>query len=187
MKPAHEALRDGTRAEHERLDALLGGFDLGERDSYARFLVAHAEALLPIEAALDDSAALVVDDWPERKRGAALLADLAGLGQAGPDGAAATAAGGGADDVATAAGALYVIEGSRLGGRFLVKQVGAGLPAAYLGAEQPRGRWPALLNALDQALPDDAARDRAVTAARAVFARFEAATRRQLDSRLCSG
>lgn len=53
MNDAHRVLREGTRAEHERLDALMTGFNLGDRNSYTRFLLAHAEALLPVETALD--------------------------------------------------------------------------------------------------------------------------------------
>lgn len=182
MKDAHRALREGTRAEHERLDTLLGGFDLANRDSYRRFLLAHAEALLPIEAALDRAAGQVVADWPARRRGPALAQDLATLGTVPiePGGVFKL------DDAATTAGALYVIEGSRLGGRFLVRQVGAGLPTAYLGDEQPRGRWPALLAALDRVLLDEDSQARAITAACATFARFETAARRHIDASLCA-
>ena len=182
MNEAHRALREGTRGEHERLDALMGGFDLADRESYAAFLAAHAEALAPMEAALDRAAAAVIGDWPARRRGAALAADLAALGVPvpPPDGPPDLS------DPAAAAGALYVVEGSRLGGRFLARMVGAGLPVAYLSDSQPRGRWPALLAALEDALPDAAARSRAIVAAVAVFGRFEAAARRRLDPSLCA-
>lgn len=119
-------------------------------------------------------------DWPERRRSDAILTDLAAL--ASPTPAVEPLS---LPDAAAAAGALYVIEGSRLGGRFLVRGVAAGLPTGYLGDEQPRGRWLALLTALERALPDASVRDRAITAARAVFARFELAARRQLDPNLC--
>ena len=144
------------------------------------FLRAHADALGPVETALDATAGNVIDDWADRRRGAALDRDLDALG-----GWAAPYAPFSIPDTPAAAGALYVVEGSRLGGRFLMRQVGAGLPTAYLGDVQERGRWPALLAALDAALPDAPARRRAVDSARAVFARFEDAARRHLDPNLC--
>ncbi len=174
MKDAHRALREGTRAEHERLDGLFEAFDLADAGAYARFLNAHAEALLPVEAALDGVADRVIADWAERKRSAEVLADLAALGAPTPAAPAAATI----ETIPAIAGALYVIEGSRLGGRMLVKQVGAGLPTAYLGGEQPRGRWPALLDAIDAVLTDDVATEQAVLAARDVFDRFERAGRR---------
>jgi len=200
VKEAHRALREGTRAEHERLDGLFEAFDLGDRDQYTRFLSAHAEALLPVEAALDGVADRVIADWAQRRRSAEVQADLAALGaiSATPNRTApaeapfflcarkkeehrcdvVTVNGDEIDrDTLTPAiaGALYVIEGSRLGGRVLARQVGAGFPIAYLGSEQPRGRWPALLEAIDVALPDATATTLAVASARAVFARFEVA------------
>ncbi|CAN5466319.1 biliverdin-producing heme oxygenase [soil metagenome] len=179
MKDAHRALREGTRPEHERLDGLFGGFDLSESAGYTRFLQAHAEALLPIEAALDGVAHRVAPDWAERRRSSAILADLGALGAATRRANPYAMDG---DDIAAIAGALYVIEGSRLGGKFLARQVGAGLPTSYLSGEQPKGSWAALLDAIDVALTDAPASARALVSARSVFERFEDAGRRWIIS-----
>ena len=48
-------------------------------------------------------------------------------------------------------GVLYVLEGSRLGGRVLSLRVGAGLPKAYLRAVHGKGEWRSFLTAFDAA------------------------------------
>ncbi|MGI4733144.1 MAG: biliverdin-producing heme oxygenase [Janthinobacterium lividum] len=182
---AHRALRDGTRTAHERLDGLFAGFDLADRRSYAAFLAAHAAALMPVEAWLDaHGAGDVTADWPARRRGAALAADLAALGEPVPAGDGFAAA----TDPASLAGVLYVIEGSRLGGRMLVRGVAAGLPTSYLAPVAIPGRsqpsWPALLATFDRVIGDRAIGgqvETAVTSAIAVFARFERAGRERLE------
>lgn len=178
MNAAHRALRDGTRAEHEALDGLFARFDLSDRRSYARFLSAHAEALAPVEAILDASAVeRVAPDWPARGRMAALRDDLAAVGGSVP----APSAGERIDDVATLAGMLYVIEGSRLGGRLLARQVAADLPTDYLDADQGKGSWRNLLDMLEAILSDPAMTDRAIVSACQTFARFAAAGRKWLE------
>jgi len=177
LRASHAALREGTRDEHERLDALLATFDLADRDQYAAFLSAHAAALLPLESALDAAGAeRLVPDWAERRRGAAIRADLAELGAGMPDSVAVPALGGDAAML----GAIYVVEGSRLGGRFLARAVGDGLPKSYLGAPQAAGNWPKLLARIDALLYSADDLSHAVDAARAVFASFEAAGRHWL-------
>lgn len=175
MNPAHRALRDRTAEAHERLDALFGGFDLADRASYARFLAAHAEAIIPLEAALDRAgAARVLADWPGRRRGDALRADLADLAAAPLAPAPPVLLASGDPQLL---GALYVLEGSRLGGRFLARQVPAKFPRRYLDAEQPRGNWTFLLAQLDALLYDRSSLDMAVAAALDAFARFETSGR----------
>jgi len=174
LKESHKALREGTRDEHERLDALLAAFDLADSSAYAAFLAVHAAALLPIEAALDDAVAeRLVPDWSTRRRGDALLADLAALGEPVPPALAVPAP----TDDATTLGMIYVVEGSRLGGRFLARSVGHGLPQAYLGTPQAAGNWAKLLARIDALLYMPGDLSRAVDGARAAFALFEAAGR----------
>lgn len=175
---ARAALRAATRAEHERLDALFAGFDLADPASYRAFLTAHAMALPSVEAALDAGGfANALPDWPERRRGGALAADLAALGVPPPSPLTAP-------PLATPAarwGAAYVLEGSRLGGAFLARQVAAGLPLTYLGTPQPPGRWRQFLSGLDTAVIEPQDRSVAYDSARATFALFEAAGRRLLE------
>lgn len=172
MNPTHRRLREATGAAHARVDALFARFDLGRRDDYAGLLAAHAEALLPVEALLDRGGAeSITGDWPQRRRGGAIQADLEALGIA----VAGSAADPGVPDDAAMAGMLYVLEGSRLGGRFLARTVPDSWPRAYLGGHQPSHMWPELLEKLDALLYAPAALDAAVLAANQTFGRFEAA------------
>ena len=132
---------------------------------------------MPTEAALDAAGAeAIFPDWPQRRRRAALTADLDDLGIALPAATAAPLP----DDPAAIAGTLYVIEGSRLGGRFLARQVGGGLPRRYLDPDQRPPSWPALLEQFERLLYDAPTFATATGAALAVFERFEAAGRRWL-------
>lgn len=174
---AHRALRDGTAAAHERVDAVFSQFDLSDRAGYAAFLGAHAEAMLPFEQALDAAdAGQVVPDWPERRRGDLLRADLAELGIA-PCPAPSPASNG---DPAAIAGTLYVLEGSRMGGRVLARRVGSGLPLRYLNAHQRPDTWRKLLSRLDFLLDDPASIQTAVEAATECFTAFERSGRNWL-------
>jgi heme oxygenase (biliverdin-IX-beta and delta-forming) len=153
-------LRAETAAAHEAVDAAYGGFALADPVSYAAFLRAHARALPAVEQAL---AGWALPTW--RPRTEALAADLADLGVPAPEPYAMSRPG----EAAAAWGMLYVIEGSRLGGAMLERQVAAGLPRRYLASRHLPGEWRALLAALDAAATDDAWTERAVTAARATF------------------
>jgi heme oxygenase (biliverdin-IX-beta and delta-forming) len=171
------ALRAGTAADHQRLDGLFAGFDLADPASYRAFLTAHARALPAVEHALDAAGfAERLPDWAERHRTAALTGDLAGVGTEPPEPLPFPTPA----DAAAAWGAAYVVEGSRLGGKFLAQRVGEGLPKAYLATPQPPGAWRDFLHRLDEAVrtPEEIAA--ATASANAVFALFEAAGREQI-------
>ncbi|MCJ2032930.1 biliverdin-producing heme oxygenase [Methylobacterium sp. J-068] len=115
-------LRDATQAAHRRLDAGFAAHDLTRRADYARFLTAMNAAFAPLEAWLDGAdARRLPADWSARRRAGALRADLSGLGiaDAGDSGEALPPTLSGAE----APGLLYVLEGSRLGGQVLLRQV----------------------------------------------------------------
>ncbi|MDF2386098.1 biliverdin-producing heme oxygenase [Nostoc ellipsosporum NOK] len=185
MNPTRQALRAATSAAHDRVDTAFAGFDLTHRESYARFLAAHADVVWALEAALPGDR--VVDDWEERKRGHLLREDLAhlpkpassrhsgerrDLGQEGEEGAARDP-GLRRDDDSWIAGTLYVLEGSRLGGKFLARRLPAGFPRAYLDADQRTEKWQQLLTVIDRLLHEPAALEAAITAALATFTAFE--------------
>jgi len=161
-------LRASSAPDHDRVDALFGGYRLGEAESYARFLEAHARALPAAEAAL--AAAPDLPAW--RTRAGLLAADLAALGRSVPAPLPFAAEG------AAAWGLLYVTEGSRLGGAMLARSVPPHLPSAYLSARHERGEWKRTLDALEAraAAADDAWRDEALAGARASFRLYETAT-----------
>lgn len=172
MNEARAALRKGTAADHERLDVLFGGFRLGDPQDYRAFLTAHAMALTAVERALDAAGfGDTLDDWPQRKRGDAIAADLAAIGEPSPTPLPATSL----DTPAAQWGAAYVIEGSRLGGALLARSVPEDLPKSYLGSAQPPGSWRKFLDKLDKALPLPRDIADATESARATFGLFEQA------------
>ncbi|KQM53171.1 hypothetical protein ASE69_05215 [Sphingomonas sp. Leaf208] len=154
-------LRAATASDHDAVDAGFGRYDLTDADDYRAFLIAHAKALPAVEAWLAAIPGLAA----VRSRGAALAEDLAALGEDMPapmtfDVPASTAAGW---------GAVYVVEGSRLGGIMLSRSVPEGMPSAYLGAKHLPGEWRALLAAIDNEPVDEAWVEQAIVGAKAAF------------------
>lgn len=176
MRSARFLLRDATADWHERVDALFSATNLADPHQYGGFLLAQAAAHLPVEEELErtDVAALV-SDWPERRRGELIHLDLANLGEQVPRLEVSPALTG----TAAMLGALYVLEGSRLGGKILARSVGAGLPTAFLAAGRPLA-WRELTALIDWTLTKRADIDIAADAACAVFALFERSGRRLL-------
>lgn len=173
-------LRRETAEAHARLDHGWEGHDLTRRPAYAAFLASMAGALVPLEAWLEASGvATRLPDWPVRRRSAALLSDLAGLGSP----PAPIPDLGDLAEVGSAgmAGILYVLEGSRLGGTVILRRVLAGPDATlhdhvrFLRHGEGLRLWPSFAAWL---ATDEAARaDRlgAVAGARLAFAAFAAA------------
>ena len=83
-------------------------------------------------------------------------------------------------------GALYVAEGSRLGGQVLARGIAAGLPHAYLSARHAPGAWRALLASLDAraATAVPGWREDVVDGAQATFALFIGRTCQEGSGRL---
>lgn len=112
-------LRIATGPAHRRLDMRLDRFDLSRLTDYRQFLAINAAALLPLEDALLDAGVIEeFPDWPQRSRTAAILSDLARLDskpqplrQAAPL------------DSDGVLGTMYVLEGSRLGAKILLRTV----------------------------------------------------------------
>ncbi len=133
------SLRAATAEAHARVDRAFSAFDLTAGEGYARFLQAQAAALLPLERALEAGAAPGLGlGWPARRRGAALLADLAALGAAVPandDLFADRPAGGRAGDAVRPRGlaARRDVDPARVAAR-----VAGGVPRAWPGARLAR-------------------------------------------------
>ena len=170
LSPGHarDALRRATRDAHNAVDATFGQFDLGDASSYRAFLIAHARVVPALEAWLDAHQLEAFSGWRDARRGPALLADLAALGEPVPPTVAIDLP----DDIASVCGATYVLEGSRMGGALLSRRVPAALPSAYLGAPSQSALWRAFAADLDRLLPDAQAIDRAGAAALGTFALF---------------
>lgn len=160
-----QTLRTETATDHDAVDARFGALRLDRPADYLRFLIAHGRALPAVEAALADHGDLPA--W--RPRTAALAADLAALGQSLPAALPFVL-----ENEGARWGALYVIEGSRLGGQVLARGLPPAAPSAYLGAVHQRGEWRALLDAIERqaAARDDRWRAAALDGARRTFALY---------------
>lgn len=170
-------LRAATRDAHDRLDAAFSRYDLSSVDGYRRFLSRQAAAHLPVEAALEAAGAgTVISDWPHRRRGDQLRADLADLGAETIEEQVFA----GFDTPAEMLGGLYVLEGSRLGGAVLERQVSNGLPRRFL-TQGSSLAWRTLLDVVETKLTSPSEIAGAVAGARSVFACFEAAAHRDVE------
>lgn len=168
MGHVRQALRAATMDSHRRVDAIYADFALDSPHDYRAFLTAHARALGGLEAAAQ----------PDAPRLPLLAQDLAALDLPLPAPLPLEA------NVADGFhwGLRYALEGSRLGGAMLSRQVGPDLPKAYLSAAHGKGEWIAFQRALDGAAAEggEGWLDDAVQGAQAAFALFAQAGR---DSR----
>jgi heme oxygenase len=165
---ARSLLRAATASAHERVDHAFGIFDLSDRDGYRTFLVAQAGPLLSAEAAIDafDPHSLL-PDWPERRRAALLRADLADFDAPAPQLEPLAV-----QSDAAALGVIYVLEGSRLGGALLARNVPVDLPARFIRCASASKRWQGLIEVMDHHLVKPEQHEVAADAACAVFDLF---------------
>lgn len=165
-------LRQQTRREHIRTEAVYTDFDLQTLQGYIRFLIAQASAGLAVEQSLESAGVTeVVEDWPDRRRSQLLRDDLARLNVDGIALQPPRSLGSKAEIM----GAVYVLEGSRLGGNILRKRVYRSAPTRFLDAKAKPGAWKAFLASLETQLPGKEEIGLAVGAARGVFATYQAA------------
>lgn len=155
-----QTLRDATMEDHHRVDALFSSTTLHSPKDYRAFLTTHARALGALEPVAR----------PAAPRLPLLQQDLAALDAPMP--APLFLPANDADGYRW--GLLYTLEGSRLGGALLARQVGAGLPKSYLSAVHGKGEWAAFQAAMDAAGMGggEGWLDAAVQGARAAFALF---------------
>jgi heme oxygenase len=172
-------LRRETRANHDRVDAAFGRFDLKARQDYAAFLTAHRDALSALDR-VEPPFGL-----PRIVLRPALEADLASL-------SAASCVNGtppGEADDAFRLGGYYVVAGSQAGARLLRRQWARSADAVvlsagrYLEAASDGHAW-AAFRTLDP--PADLDRARLVAGARTAFDVFHRAALIQFQ-RLYSG
>jgi len=182
-----QALRDATSVQHRDVETLLpASWSTLGRDGYGAYLARVAGFHLPVEAsvfAAQDWSALGLPEAAARPRAPLLRADLAALGI---DAAALPRATALPDvrGLGRALGALYVLEGSTLGGQVLAREVSrgaAGVPTAFLhGAGEATGpRWTSFGRFAEQlAAGQPGVAADALAAARETFAALAAWLRR---------
>ncbi len=143
-------LKEATAEAHRLLDARIGALDITIFADYRRFLEVIAAALLPLEAHLVASnVGEIFPDWSRRSRRKAIKADLAKL-----DGEVRPITIERALNRNAVFGSMYVLEGSRLGARVLLKTVRAATDpriaetAAYLGHGTGQQLWQSFVTTL---------------------------------------
>lgn len=174
---ARALLRDACAQAHARLDRRLSAIDFNDRDAYADMLSRMSAPVSALEGALSAGIApALFGNWAGRLRSHALRGDLAALGGCYRQTRIAPV-----DDEAAAFGALYVLEGSRLGGQVLARMAEASADDGVRGATryfrhgQGAGLWRSFIEALEHSPGVRARPDHAAKAARDAFANFEAA------------
>lgn len=170
-----DQLRNSTAELHARVDGHMGKLLQHTDGGYAEFLVASAEAILPLEHALEAAnVSAILPDWEERSRSAALLADLADLSLSAP-------AWRNIDDShrfideAYQFGVVYVLEGSRLGARVILRELLRSvkpLPMRYLSHGHDQPMWQTFIRSLEASPVTDQNRQRALSGAVAAFEMF---------------
>lgn len=172
-------LKEGTHALHLEAEHRVHILEpSATRDTYRQYLRKMLGFHAPLEEALAGSAALQAAgfDSAARRKAPLLVKDLRALGEAG-EGARCTRL----PDVATlprALGCAYVLEGSTLGGQYLLRHLGAelsplrGQATAFLECYGPRTGplWKEFGRVLEQGLHTQADEQEAVSAARDTFA-----------------
>jgi heme oxygenase len=179
-QPLRDELRAATAELHSEIDKCFQGYDLTDFVGYRTFLEASAEALIPVELALERAGVeRAFPDWPVLSRRAAILADLHRL-----DGACEPLPEMEIRDFGALLGAMYVLEGSRLGARALLRIVSGSPDArvtqatAYLAHGERQPLWQKFVHALHRHAESLSDTHSAVASARQVFALFGQAARR---------
>lgn len=172
--PIRSLLREATALDHRRLDGLLAAFDLQTLAGYRRFLEINAAALIPLEQALVAGGVNeLLPDWQRRTRTEAMLADLAAIG-----GTARPLAQPRFDTTFDLLGTLYVLEGSRLGAAYLIRDVKrspyprVSHATAYLGHGAGLKLWPSFVAVLESFTDELSDPDEIVRPAKRAFELF---------------
>lgn len=135
---------------HERVDRAMTLEQMSTPADYRSHLRCHARVLIPLEKSLQASRhAAAIPDMEQRWRSSALEDDLRAMGETEPE-HVETRLGA---SLAAFAGAMYVLEGSRLGAKMLLRQLGErsgeALPAAFLSHGTEGRFWPSFVNWLN--------------------------------------
>jgi heme oxygenase len=169
-----DRLRNASAASHAAVDARFAPLLDGGEARYSEFLVASAAGVIPLETSLEAAGvATYLPDWAARSRASALRADLRDFGRAPAEGERVPALRG----EAMVYGALYVLEGSRLGARVLVRRALASPSARvraatrYLAHGEP-GLWNRFLVHLEASQAVRRAIEEAIAGAEIAFGAF---------------
>ena len=175
--PIQNGIREATRLSHQRLDAAMTWVDLGRLTHYSGFLRGQAEALLPLETALERAGIDdILPDWPQRARTPALEHDLSALDIA-CDPLPVPHFNGAADML----GAVYVLEGTRMACRVILPRLADQPDSSILGATAylrhgfGKRFWPSFLATLESHPEAQLHPQRVIDGALIAFGMFDSA------------
>ena len=158
-------LRQETRALHQRTEDLLSGIDIRTRTGLSTFLLVHHAAVMPIERRL--VRAQMSEAWPFRLTDL-LVEDLEERGLKPTQGVAAARF-----EDTHPLGLCYVLGGSRLGARLLLKRLtNTERPPRYLTRAPGDAIWPWTLSRLNSPEAEATPRNEIVKSAKTAFASF---------------
>lgn len=147
----HDLIRKATHSSHRRLDLALSWLDMGKPRYYAGFLRGQAEALFPLETALEQGGIeRLLPDWRLRARTRALEHDLAVMDVSHDPLPCPRFA-----NDAQMLGAVYVLEASRMGARIMLARLAQYPDSGSIGATQylkhgfGKRFWPTFLETLE--------------------------------------
>ena len=168
-----QMLRQATEHLHRELDETVSGYELRRLDHYIAFLQASAGPLMALEELLESAdVQQLLSDWSERRRSAAVLDDLNRLDRT-VNALSLSRKGLNRSEML---GILYVLEGSRLGARWLYARVCSSNDQhingarAYLQAHDP-ALWRSFLERLEESASVTDSRDM-IAGARYAFGLF---------------
>ncbi|HZG28589.1 MAG TPA: biliverdin-producing heme oxygenase [Ensifer sp.] len=166
------ALRLHTVDLHRRLDERISETSILTSEGYLRFLTMHARVLPAVETWLSSRADFVeMPESQERLRTSALNSDFEALGIALPPSRNMSFL----NETASVAGICYVLEGSRLGGAYLVRQIsrsGSDQPSNFLNHGREKSLWSSFLAWLAARELSPAGIGRATEAAESMFGAY---------------
>jgi len=172
---ARRMLRAATADLHAAVDAQFSGDFATDRGAYIRFLTALGAVVPPLEAAFEAAGVdQLLPDWPQRRRAPSLRSDLQTMGLPVPIPLPVTPP----HSAAKLFGMLYVLEGSRLGGKLLLRRALANSDpqvrsaTRYLGHGNARDLWHPFLQCLEASTAVACSPDAAADGAREAFDLF---------------
>lgn len=172
-----DTIRDATKLSHKRIDAAMTWVDLGRLTYYSGFLRGQAEALFPLETALERAGIDdILTDWPQRARTPALEHDLSALDIACDPLPVPTLNG-----AAEMLGVVYVLEGTRMASRVILPRLADQPDSSILGATAylrhgfGRRFWPTFLATLENHAEARLHPERVINGAQIAFGMFDSA------------
>jgi len=172
-----DIVSEATSKSHRRFDLALSWLDLAQPRYYAGFLRGQAEAVFPLETALERRGIeRILPDWPMRKRSAALERDLVVM-DVGIDQLPVPPL----NNDAEMLGVAYVLEASRMGARVMLARlaqhpesnsIGA---TAYLRHGFGKRLWPTFLAVLENNAAAKADTPSVIRGAEIAYGMFESA------------